>query len=390
MTDKRKCEICFSKQSAILHKQQFEVVNQKKGMYKILCCKKCGFLFASNLPLKENIEKFYKKNVKYAFIYDQGDIPEFAHESHLSTFNYIDHFLKNNSIKKDSLRVLDIGCATGELLNLFKINNYKNIKGVDPARECRLIAKKKYKINVETSTISEFNSKTQYNLIIISSVLEHLENLDKQIIKISKLISNKGYLSITVPDVSKFDKKIREPYLEFSTEHINYFTKNSLSNLLNQYGFKNKSFFSHRLKGFDGYALESIWQFSGKTKEIKKDLTGKEKMVSYIKLSQKIQKKYEQKINLLLKDGDEIIIWGMGSLTSRLLATTNLSKLKIIKIVDSNPKLQNKKIKGLVISDPESIKGLKKSILICTVNYQKEIKNILSKKYKYAGNIISF
>lgn len=387
---KRKCEICGSKKINVLHKQKFILENNYLFNYDVVACKKCGFVFASNLPSPKKLEKFYKKNIKYAYQHDYGILPDYAKKLHLESFNMIDRYLKQSNIKfdKSTLSVLDIGCANGYLLSLFKKKGYKNLLGIDPAPDCSLMAKKLYTLKVLPLTLSEYKSETKFDLIIFASVLEHMNELQNNIKKATMLLKDDGVIFISVPDGNNFGKIFREPFLEFSIEHINYFTRTSLMNLLLKHHLKNIKYNSLSVDLYGGYALNSLWKKNKQLKKIIPDISGKNIIENYIKSSRQKLNNIDRKIKKIIFSKEKIVIWGVGSLTSRLLATTNLKKTNIQFFVDSNVNMQGKKISGFAIKSPEVLRNKKITIFVSTYIHKGEIKKVLVNKFHYKGKII--
>ena len=387
---KRNCEVCGSRNFDVIYTQKFILENDSLFSYKVGACGKCGFTYASNLPSSKKIENFYKKNVKYAYQHNEGSINENTKKLHLSSFIMIDKYLKviNRKFYKSKVSILDIGCATGYLLSIFKNNKYKNLLGIDPAPECSLAANKLYKIKVLPSTLSEFNKKEKFDAVIFASVLEHLSDLEKNLLKATKLVKEGGVIFISVPDGNNFGKILREPFLEFSIEHINYFTKISLKNLFSKYGFKNILFESMRINSYGGYALNSLWTKSKKKVQFVFDQIGKRRISNYIKKSSKKLEIINNKITKLIKTKERIVIWGVGSLTSRLLATTDLKKANIQYFVDSNSNMQGKKFNNLPVKLPKILKGQSVTVFVSTYIFGEEIKKILLREYNFKGQII--
>ena len=390
---KRICEVCKSKNVKKVYTQKFLVSGyQKKSLsYDVVTCSHCGFAFAENPPSEKKLANFYKKNLKYAYKTNRGSVPEYAQQLHAASFNHVDSYLekKNPDFNKRDCSILDIGCGSGYLLHVFKKNGYENAMGLDPAADCRRIGRELYDVEIETATLSEYDNDQKFDLILLASVLEHMSNLSEVISKLRLLIKPDGLLFITVPDGDNFGVIMNEPFLEFSLEHINFFTRNSISNLLNKNGFKNVAFESMPVEGYGGYALNSLWKPSqaGKNK-IKQDGDGEAKISQYVAKSSSKLSKVEKIIQKLIKTNEEVVVWGAGSLTSRLLATTNLAKANILFFIDSNLSLQGTKINSIEIAHPNILKG-NETVLISSYIHGKEIKKMLLEDYGHSGKIIT-
>ena len=390
---KRKCTICKSGDLEDLFTQKFIIVgNNSNFSYNIVACKKCGFTYASDIPSQENYEDFYKKSTKYSLRETKDRIPLVAEESNKYYYSLINSYIENTNLKRKwkKLRILDVGCGSGYLLNNFKKNGYLNLLGIDPAPSCRVLARRLFDVEVKTFPISKFEDKKKFDLIIATGVLEHLEDLNKNLLKIVQLLKDDGYLFISVPDANHFGRVLKEPFLEFSLEHINYFTKKSLFNLLRKYNLNNIYYESKEFKTFGAYASLSLWKKDNNvTHNIRFDKTGKSSIVKYIAASYKKLEKIEKTITKLIATQEKIVIWGAGSLASRLLATTDLKKANIQFFVDSNKSHQDKKIFRYEILSPNKLRSSKNTVLIASYVHGRSIKQTLEKEFKYEGKIIT-
>ena len=285
----RYCPICSHKENKHLYTQKFA----NNIDHKIVCCNNCGFVFVSNTLNENYYNKYYKQESKYE---DKRD-----HILHQKYFRIINTFFKNKD-NRLNLRILDVGCAIGHLLSIFNKKGYVNLLGIDPSANCKEIAHKKFNINVNTANLLSFKSKFKYDLVILAAILEHLPELNKSIDKITNLLSDDGYLFISIPDTSYFYANFEEPYGEFSIEHINFFSAKYLFLLLNNY-------ICCYLES-DNNIIYSIW---------KKGNNLEKSIVKYISISNNKLKKINNVINKL---PNKLIVWGAGSLTLRLLEMT--------------------------------------------------------------------
>lgn len=338
---RRSCPLCNSRKNKLLYIQKFA----NNVTHQITCCLECGFVFVRNTPNEEYYAKYYRSSSIYEFTRDEN--------LHEKAFNIMKKYTEKND------NILDVGCSTGNLLYLFKKSGYPNLVGIDPAPNCRKIAKEKFNIKVVTADLKSFNTRKRFNLVILNNVLEHLWDVRGSIRKIKSLLSNDGHLYIAVPDAGNFYKKFDEPFGEFSTEHINFFSIESLHYLLSN--------FSPLEIMTDNRVIYSLWKMGS---------TLKHSMQQYIKLSESKLSKIRKLINSL---PDEVLVWGAGSLTQRLLSTTNL---KPYKIIDRNPNLIGETIKGVEIIAPEEVKKYNQPILISSYRFKKEIVAYIKEHFK--------
>ena len=260
-----------------------------------------------------------------------------------------------------------MGAASGYNLNLYKKDN-KKVFGIEPSNNNKKFSKENYDIEIYADTfqnyLKEDISKSKYDLIFLSHILEHIVN-PREFINEIKKFSNK-YIFIDVPT---FDYKFSdECFGMFSDEHVNYFTFESLQNLMYSAGFH---LINVRIEFYlDCYvaagtpAILTLWEKNKEgTKYNKRKIVNNtiNKVKEYIEDSEKILSKIKEKIDSISKN-QKIAIWGAGNHTSRLLAMTNLKSKNIVCIYDSDTKKQGQEIIGIKVSEFAEEDIIKKNI----------------------------
>jgi len=361
----------------------------KPFKYDIALCKQCGFIFADNIPSQKEYEIFYKNNAKYVY---NENIPAGLKKIYKIIFLVGINFLKKyyRGLDKNKFKVLDIGCSIGYILNLFKRSGFREIKGIEPSLYCRTVAKKLYGIEVINSPLSKFKNNEKFGLIIMTGVLEHVCSLNETLRKVSDLLDDNGLLMTVVPDVDKFSRNPCVPFDEFSIEHINYFNKNTLSNLAGEHCFKNIYTKKIDSKFYDSNSILSIFKKTNEKIKIKNDRCSYLAVKRYISASERQLNIIKRMIRYLTKSKSPIVIWGAGSLTGRLLVSTDLLMANIKFFVDSNKMLQGKRICNIAIVSPDIFKKLNKEykVLISSHTYGREMKDILANKYGFKGEAV--
>lgn len=346
----RRCPICNYKKSKKIYTQKF--ANNLEHI--ISSCEKCKFVFVSNAPDQKFYNLYYKNMSKY-----EHERDELLHEKYCGIIS---------SYCKKDVKILDVGCSTGNLLYQIKKRGYENIYGIDPSPRCKELAYKKFKINIGVDNIFSFKRKEKYDLLIFAAVFEHLEQVTKVVDKARSMLSRDGLIFISVPDAGEFSKNFEEPFGEFSVEHINFFSTRDLYNLLTD--------FVPLYLESDGKVIYSLW---------KKDVQTSKFIGDYVKKS----KKKQLIINKTIRScPSKILVWGAGSLTQRLLVTTSL-KAKVIKLVDRDENLIGKTLNGIAIISPQEVKQFKDPILISSFRFKEDIKKDME-KMGFKNKIITF
>lgn len=380
----RHCPICEGTRSERLRRQEFLLPGDIATHYDVVACSDCGFVFARELPSPEEYEAYYRTNLKYTFEASRdGAAARFA--IHQGSFDLVDaHAGRESSI-------LDVGCSTGELLALFARNGYERLAGVDPAPECAQIAKQLYGLDLTTAVISEFAPDAAYDVVLLANILEHIPNLRQAMDRLASFVKEGGLLFVQVPDGGHFGADLTEPFLEFSIEHINYFTETSLSNLLGALHIVRVEV-RHDVVSYKGIrypVITSVWRKESTRPAPPLEVSDADPVRSYIARSDARLTALSRTIDALVATGEPVVIWGVGSLTARFLATTNLGRANISGFVDSNSGHHGKRLLDREIAPPSSLAGKEVTVFVSSFVYGAEIRRTLEDEMRYRGRIVT-
>lgn len=109
-----------------------------------------------------------------------------------------------NSFQTESKNILDVGCGTGDFLEICNSNNW-NVVGVEPNESARKLSIKK--LNASSKIYKDiFELKhEQFDVITLWHVLEHVPDLDAYILQLKKLLKPNGVLIVAVPNYKSYD-----------------------------------------------------------------------------------------------------------------------------------------------------------------------------------------
>lgn len=135
--------------------------------------------------------------------------------------------------KKRNISVLDIGCGTGDYIEIF--NNYGvNYLGVDLSSYAIDKLKIKYpEMSFICGDIFKVELDKKFDVIFLSEVLEHIIDEQKLLKKINNLLKTNGVLILSVP----YDPKLWS-YSDEQANHKRRYTKIYLESVLLKSGFQ--------------------------------------------------------------------------------------------------------------------------------------------------------
>jgi len=385
----RKCPICGNLGTELIFEQRFSSL-QEAGLlkgYNVVSCKSCGGVFSDHLPDSKKFAKYYASASKYEFSHRGGQ----QHSEEIDRVAGLAKWLAGH-IPKDC-SILDVGCATGELLLRLRSEGFTDITGLDPSHECTKRARRLHGLSMIRGVLEARKAgKKRYGTVILSAVLEHIPDISKFIKNLKSWMASDGFLVIEVPDLEFFKNTKNAPFQELSVEHVNFFSAASLKNLLGAFGFKvvrKRNFICAAAPGgITGAVLTMVGQLKGSSKTPKLERTSKSAMKEYIKISRKTLEKEKSVIRKIVAAGRPILVWGTGTLCQRLLAQGELVKDNIISFVDSNPHYKGKLLAEVPIISPEQIR-CNAPILIASWGFQDEISTTIKKHLKLKNRIFT-
>lgn len=217
-----KCPICNSK-----FIQHFKVLSIENNKIELLKCEKCNFTFQKN---------FNEKNLDYDkgyYLREKKISPTFLINKANYKFNLIKSFLKN---KKS---ILEIGCSTGEFLQICKDNNL-NVSGLEISGKAVDICQKKYLPVIKNDTKFLKNINQFFDVVIAFDVIEHLTDLNDFMINVSSVLNENGLVIIEMPNFNSI-LRIMNPFkwIGYNKYHLTYFNPYNLNMLFTKFNFKN-------------------------------------------------------------------------------------------------------------------------------------------------------
>lgn len=213
---------------------------------------KYQFYSASTIPTQEELKSHYEK-------YYEDSLPaNYQHNYSMEELKYFNNKIEQryqvlneagviSSLKENS--ILDVGCGEGISLNFFK-NKGWNVLGLDFTIEgCKLMNPSCVEFvipgDISLSIDNLIEKNKEFTVIWIDNVLEHVVDPLELLLKCKKLLKRDGMVVIEVPnDFSIIQNHLLEhDHIDHNfwvviPEHLSYFNKDGLINLLESANFK--------------------------------------------------------------------------------------------------------------------------------------------------------
>jgi 2-polyprenyl-3-methyl-5-hydroxy-6-metoxy-1,4-benzoquinol methylase len=263
--------------------------------FNIVKCESCGFKFTNPRPEENNLGDYYKSedyvshsNTKKGFINSTYQLVR--KYTLLKKLQLLSSYFKTG-------KLLDIGCGTGEFLNICKSAKW-NTLGIEPDVGARKMAVENFGLDVrEEIEIKNIESES-FDVITMWHVLEHVPQLNERIEDLKRLIKPNGIIIIAVPNCNSLDAKIyKENWAAYDVpRHLYHFTPKDVEHV-----FKNHDLKLFRILPmiFDSFYVSMLSEKikTGKTNFIRSMWNGFRSNISAIKTG----KTYSSQIYLIRK-----------------------------------------------------------------------------------------
>src|SRR5574343_505555 len=248
-----RCCVCGNQ-----NKQNFKVKYQKEK-FAVVVCNDCDFHF---------IPPYYRKRITYGNYKDEK-VTEALRQGN----NWVKvqrHILRMKFIRKykSSGDLFDLGAGWGHFMLAAKETGF-NVSGIEISEQPYLYSKNDLKLPVEHIDFFDMKEEKKFDVITMWDVLEHIDKADAFVEKCSRVTKPGGILVLQVPQIdSYYAKKYKDNWKMMGLDHVNYFSKKTITILLEKYGYKvEKIKSSFELKLFLMYTLLPLFKrLTGRSK----------------------------------------------------------------------------------------------------------------------------
>lgn len=268
------CSVCNNSDSS-----KFKVKYHQDN-YAVCECNVCSFVF---------IPPYYRNQISYENYKDENVAIAVRNgnnfvkiERHKLRYDLIKKYKPNGSL-------FDLGAGWGHFMLTGQQLGYE-VYGIEISEQPFLYSKNDLKLPVDHIDFFEMKEDKTFDIITMWDVLEHIDKADPFIEKCARITSKDGYIVIQVPQIdSYFAKKYKNTWKMMSLDHVNYFSKKTITQLLNKHGYDVECIkSSFEIKLFIMYTiLPLIKKLKGNKKTVKTEIKSSERQQYFNTFTQK-------------------------------------------------------------------------------------------------------
>lgn len=145
----------------------------------------------------------------------------------------IKNYIMNKDLKRKKLKILDVGCGSGKLMEDLK--DFGRVSGVDSSKKALTFCKQRGLRNIYRADISDklpFSEET-FDLALLIDVLEHTKDDGKVLRNLKRVLKKNGFLILTIPAYQALFS-----YWDKMLGHKRRYNKNDLSRKIKKNGYQ--------------------------------------------------------------------------------------------------------------------------------------------------------
>lgn len=236
------CNLCGLDDTQVLFrkKDKFGITEDE---FNVVECQQCGLLYINPRPDPEEMGGFYPEAYSWKETLEADSFLTKWVRRLEKGYRY--HLLRNEVSKmvkftaRSSGKVLDVGCGTGDRLDVFRKNGFETY-GAETSDSADY-AREHLRLNVIKGDL--FNASYSdrfFDIVTLYNVLEHTHHPEEVCREIHRILKADGYLVIQVPNKNSFQCKIfKERWAAFDVPRdLYYFEPKTLISLFKKIGFK--------------------------------------------------------------------------------------------------------------------------------------------------------
>lgn len=224
----RSCPICSGKRIAYAFSHEG---------YRICRCGDCTFMFVNPQPSDEVLAGIYNETYFIGSMTGESAIAQDVKRATARHYLRLMELYTGGAVRG---RVLEIGCGRGEFI-LEAVSHGLEAVGVEYAEASALQARALLEGRAEILTGDIDSAQlpaASFDYCLFADVIEHVRNPAAFIDQVWRVLKPGGMVFIATPSIdSPSARFMRENWMEFKLEHLSYFNRHTLDQLLHRHHF---------------------------------------------------------------------------------------------------------------------------------------------------------
>jgi 2-polyprenyl-3-methyl-5-hydroxy-6-metoxy-1,4-benzoquinol methylase len=199
-------------------------------------CRECGLSYVSPRLAESVRDQMYRQNP--SSMTSERNI-NLRHLMADRLQNMLREMLPLENVAKGSASLLEVGCGWGHFLQLCR-PHYGSVEGLELSREQATFARERFDLTVSSVDVLREGWRGRHHIIAAWELIEHLPHPLQFLQWAHEALLPGGQLILSTPNYDSIYRRLlgRHWYYFIPTQHLTYFSPQTLQDLLHKAGFK--------------------------------------------------------------------------------------------------------------------------------------------------------
>jgi SAM-dependent methyltransferase len=356
------CPCCGSTDSESIHEQFLRLPDQYllPNHFSIRCWRSCETGFSNFVGTDAGLAAFYSTGLDFrvALLEPEQSGERLANWWEVERLEMVAGAIVRQ-LSSGRARILDVGCSGGVLLGMLRQRGFSNAVGLEPSVAYSELARS-HGLDVRVGSLADLPADLGlFDVIVLSHVLEHVRTPEDAIRALAAHLSASGLIYAEVPDAARYAEFAKLPFLDFNTEHINFFSLDTLDQLFGRCGFAQVSVGARDFLLFPGVRYPAVfgcWQPGNpawpRVKAGNNQM--RDRLRDYVQVSARLVERINQSFTAALGTRRNVAVRCLGNVAWTLLAVTRLKELNVVAYIDGSVAKRAFTFDGVSVSSPEA------------------------------------
>jgi SAM-dependent methyltransferase len=325
--------------------------------FGLVCCLACGMAYSDTAADSQRLTAYYRLvSYEYASWVDQPGRADPAEriEPALAGSRFDQGASQLAALlDRTDLRILDVGCASGEFMAQLIARGFTDVEGIDPSAA----AVERARAAGRRAHVGDLGAVPRglgsFDVLVLTHVLEHVGDPLEALSAAREILAPGGLLYVEVPDASRYADYLVEPFNDLNVEHINHFSAVHLDDLLGRAGFEPVASGRNDFQLGDNWpypAIYGLWRRIDAVSEGTPAGDGgalREQLRRYVEGSNGQLQQLDEILATALGDRRQVAVRCLGYRAWIVLGATMLRDLDVVAFIDADPAKQALTIRGV-------------------------------------------
>jgi len=204
--EETRCNLCGADNTDLVYEES-DLLMKVPGTFRLVRCRECGLLYLNPRPTYEEMAPYYPEDY---MAYTAKRENEHSWSVRLNyTYGYWKRARMLNAVRPSGGRILDVGCATGAVLEAMRNIGPWDVFGVEPSPVASQHARERLGPSVVTGELADAHYPDDFfDMVTIWDVLEHVHDPTSTLSEIRRILKPDGQAVIRVPNGASWDARL--------------------------------------------------------------------------------------------------------------------------------------------------------------------------------------